>query len=84
MNPDSDDAAIKTTKHIQAMLAKAGLIDRSVFDESTKQFRYDWTPEGIRFRDAILKAYDAIAKTEGKNSLAEFCGLVGFVIAEHR
>lgn len=62
------------------MLLKGGLTGRSSFNESTRKMTYQWTADGTALRNAIFKAYDAIAKTEGNNSLKEFCGLVAFII----
>lgn len=80
MNPDSDEQAIKTTQHLQEILMKGGLISRAILDENTMRFKYDWTADGIAFRSAVLKAHDAIAKTEGANSLREFSRLIAFVL----
>ena len=84
MKPDGNEEAIKTTKEFQEIISLAGLINRSVFDESTKRFRYEWTPDGVRFRDAILKTYDAIAKTDGANASRKLYKAVAFVIIEER
>lgn len=81
MTPE-DEKAIKTTQHLQEILTKGGLISRAVFDETTMRFKYEWTADGLMFRAAVLKAYDSIAKTEGENSLKEFCRLIGFIIEE--
>lgn len=81
MNSD-DEKAIQTTKHLQEVLVRGGLVNRTVFDEATMKMRYEWTTDGLRFREAILKAYDAISKTEGENSLREFCRLVAFIVHE--
>ncbi len=83
-NPDNDEQAIKTTKHFQEILVNGGLVSRTVFNESAMKMKFEWTPDGLRFREVILKAYDSIAKTEGENTLREFCGLVAFIIMRER
>jgi hypothetical protein len=42
--------------------------------------RYQWTAEGKVFRTAVLKAYEALARTEGANTFRELSSLVAFVL----
>jgi DNA-binding HxlR family transcriptional regulator len=79
MNPEQQKA-IESTQHLQEILTKSGLVSRTVFDRSTMKVRYQWTAEGKVFRTAVLKAYEALARTEGANTFRELSSLVAFVL----
>ena len=82
MNPEQQKG-IETTQHLQEILSKSGLVSRTIFDRSTMKVRFQWTAEGKAFRNAVVKAYQALARTEGTNTFRDLSSLVAFVVRKH-
>jgi DNA-binding HxlR family transcriptional regulator len=63
---------------LQDTLVKAGISTRTVFDEKANKIVYDWTPDGLRLRDAVLKAYDLIAKRQSNDPAKDLTLAINF------
>ncbi len=80
MKSEDDKKIIEQQKRLADTLVKSGVATRAVLDENAMKVCIDWSPDGLRFRESVLRAYDLIAKRQSDNPLMELSRLVAFFI----
>ena len=80
MPSDNDKRMIQAQQRLADTLVQGGLARTAIVNESSMKVTIDWTADGLRFRDAVLRAYDSVAERELDNALREFCRMIAFII----
>jgi hypothetical protein len=83
MNPEPDKEKIEAHKRMADMLVQLGLASRVMFNDATRSGDIHWTPDGLIFRNQLLKTYDQLAKGKGKEGMGEFMLLLTWLL-KHR